>query len=201
MGRTALTGPDNPNWRGGRVVDPRGYVLIRVGKDHPLADVRGYAYEHRLVAQASADHPLTTGEQVHHRDEVKSHNEPANLELMPSVRHHRLLHRSPRNRDRLRMPGEPNPRVACACGCGAELERFDASGRPRAFLPGHNAHPSPCLDAVLAALRAGPRTRAEIIRATGRTKQAVACALTKLRGAGRVTPRARGVWALEDGNG
>jgi hypothetical protein len=38
------------NWKGGKTVTSRGYVLVWVGKDHPLADVRGYAYEHRLVA-------------------------------------------------------------------------------------------------------------------------------------------------------
>jgi hypothetical protein len=74
-------GPANPNWRGGRVTEPRGYVLIRVGTDHPLADVRGYAYEHRLVAQESAGRPLAPGEEVHHVDEIEGHNDPGNLEI------------------------------------------------------------------------------------------------------------------------
>ena len=39
----------NPNWRGGKVKTQHGYILIRVGVGHPLADCRGYAYEHRVV--------------------------------------------------------------------------------------------------------------------------------------------------------
>lgn len=30
------------------MVEPRGYVLVFVGKNHHLADCRGYAYEHRI---------------------------------------------------------------------------------------------------------------------------------------------------------
>lgn len=135
---SARSGPKNSNWRGGRVVDPRGYVLVRVGRRHPLADVRGYAYEHRLVAQQHTDRPLTTADQVHHRDESKGNNAPTNLDVKSSLAEHRLEHRSAKNRDRLRKPGEPNPRVACACGCGAEFDRFDYQGRPRRFVSGHN---------------------------------------------------------------
>jgi hypothetical protein len=139
MGATRnQSGAKNSNWRGGRVVDPRGYVLVRVGKEHPLADVRGYAYEHRLVAQNDIDRPLTSRDQVHHRDEVKSNNEPTNLKVEPSMAHHRAEHRSARNRDRLRLPGQPNERVSCACGCGTEFDKFDRSGRPRKFVSGHN---------------------------------------------------------------
>src|SRR4051812_41815968 len=42
---------DNPNWRGGRSIASNGYIIVRVGVGHHLADVRGYAYEHRLVAE------------------------------------------------------------------------------------------------------------------------------------------------------
>lgn len=45
------SGTDNPMWKGGRSVASNGYVLIRVGVEHHLADVRGYAYEHRVVAE------------------------------------------------------------------------------------------------------------------------------------------------------
>ena len=33
----------NSNWRGGRSLASNGYILLRVGIKHPLADVRGYA--------------------------------------------------------------------------------------------------------------------------------------------------------------
>ena len=44
-------GEVNGQWKGGRTVASNGYILIRVGKEHHLADVRGYAYEHRLIAE------------------------------------------------------------------------------------------------------------------------------------------------------
>jgi hypothetical protein len=124
------------NWKGGRVVDPRGYVLIHVGKDHPLADVRGYAYEHRLIAEKKIGRRLTRGEEVHHDDEAKGNNDPGNLIVaanrLDHAKHHRFWGRV------LRNPGEPNTEVACACGCGGTFKKFDYQGRLRRFLPSHN---------------------------------------------------------------
>jgi hypothetical protein len=37
-----------------------------------------------------------------------------------------------------RKPGEGNPPVACACGCGERLPKYDAEGRPRKYVHGHN---------------------------------------------------------------
>lgn len=127
----------NPNWKGGRVVDPRGYVLIRVGVGHHLADVRGYAYEHRLVAEEKLGRRLMHGEIAHHDDEHKSNNTPNNIEPLTRAEH-RKKHRKHQDRG-LRDPGEPNQTVACECGCGAEFLRFDGSGRPRRFVSGHNS--------------------------------------------------------------
>lgn len=137
MGNKDQSREKNPNWRGGRVVDPRGYVLIRVGKEHPLADVRGYAYEHRLNAEKAMDRPLGSGEDVHHRDEVKSNNDPENLKVC-TIQEHHVEHRRVVREHPLRMPGEENPQIACACGCEGMLLKFDKSGRPRRFLPAHN---------------------------------------------------------------
>ena len=61
-------GDKNGMWRGGRTVASNGYVLVRVGIGHHLADVRGYAYEHRLVAEAKFGRRLLRGEVVHHAD-------------------------------------------------------------------------------------------------------------------------------------
>lgn len=69
------------NWKGGRVVEPRGYVLVYVGKDHPLADVRGYAYEHRLIGQQKAGRPLTSKDMIIHDNRHKADNAPGNLTL------------------------------------------------------------------------------------------------------------------------
>lgn len=132
------TGPNNPNWKGGRVVDPRGYVLIRVGVGHPLADVRGYAYEHRLVAQAALGRDLRPGEEVHHETEIKDQNSPDKLKVARSRAEHRKWHRK---HDRgLRDPGEPNPLIECGCGCGTVFDKYDRQGRPRTYVSGHNSH-------------------------------------------------------------
>lgn len=131
-------GPSNPNWKGGRVTDPRGYVLIRVGVGHPLADVRGYAYEHRLKAEEKMGRQLQPGEEVHHADDQPGNNDPANLDPKANRAEHSFEHRSERNKYRLRLPGAPNPTIECACGCGGTLLQFDATNRPRRYLPSHN---------------------------------------------------------------
>ena len=127
----------NNNWRGGKTVASHGYVLVRVGVGHHLADVRGYAYEHRIVAERIIGRRLRRGEVVHHRNGVKSDNRPANLEVFASSAHHKVEHRTV-GLDR-RRPGEPNPRTSCACGCGERFSKFDAWGRPRRYVSGHNA--------------------------------------------------------------
>lgn len=127
-------GERNPNWRGGRSVASNGYVIVRVGVGHRLADVRGYAYEHRVVAEQKIGRPLVKGEHVHHVDGNKQNNAPENLEVLTHAEH-AVEHRS---RPDLQAPGEPNTLVSCACGCGGTFERYDASRRPRRYLPNHN---------------------------------------------------------------
>lgn len=135
-----LEGSKNSNWRGGRVVAPNGYVLVRVGVDHHLADVRGYAYEHRLVAEQKLGRRLLPGEEVHHANNIRSDNDPANLEVKANRLEH-AQHR--RKRADLQKPTEPNVQVSCACGCGGTFLRYDATRRPRRFLPSHNVKGRP----------------------------------------------------------
>lgn len=126
---------DNPNWKGGRSIASNGYVLVKaIG--HPGADVRGYIYEHRLVAEQMLGRPLRRGEQVHHRNHVKSDNRPENLLVEASRHAHAVHHRH--GQKRLRNPGEDNPTVECACGCGSTFRLFDGSGRARSIVSGHN---------------------------------------------------------------
>ena len=132
--RGAQTRERNPMWRGGRSVASNGYVLIRVGVDHHLADVRGYAYEHRLVAEKKIDRRLRRGEIAHHRDGNKLNNTPGNIEVLTHKRHHEE-HRTRRD---LRPVGAHNRIVRCACGCGGRFRRYDAMNRPRRYLPSHN---------------------------------------------------------------
>jgi hypothetical protein len=127
-------GSRNPFWKGGRTVASNGYVLLRM-PGHPLADVRGYVYEHRLVGERVIGRPLREGEIVHHINGDKRDNRPENLEVKASIAEHLVEHRK---RADLRPAGGPNPTIACACGCGATIQRFDASNRPRRFVTGHN---------------------------------------------------------------
>src|SRR3989304_730978 len=90
---TTYKGERNPFWKGGRSVASNGYVLIRVGVDHHLADCRGYAYEHRLVAEAKLNRRLVPKEAVHHINGIKDDNRPENIEVLPTRAHHMVLHR------------------------------------------------------------------------------------------------------------
>jgi hypothetical protein len=135
-----LTNSSNPNWRGGRSIASNGYVLIRM-PNHPLADTRGYVYEHRLVAEQMIGRPLLAHEQIHHKDGNKQNNHPDNLQIMPSPFHHRAMHRT--TGFMRRNPGEDNPLMTCACGCGTQFSMYDEGGRPRMYVPGHNMQRNP----------------------------------------------------------
>lgn len=126
----------NPFWKGGRVIASNGYVLIRVGTEHHLADVRGYAYEHRLVAEQKIGRRLLPGEIVHHIDGNKQNNGPENLEVCLDIAHHKARER--RVGLNRRLPGEENLTIVCACGCERVLLKFDNTGRPRTYITGHN---------------------------------------------------------------
>jgi hypothetical protein len=127
-------GAKNSQWKGGRVIASNGYVLLRM-PGHHLADVRGYVYEHRLVAEQKLGRRLLTGERPHHLNHDKTDNRAENLQICGTEAEHHALHR---RLDRgLRLPGTPNPAVLCECGCGSAMSRYDAKGRPRRFLLGH----------------------------------------------------------------
>jgi hypothetical protein len=82
-----IKGPAHPRWSEEKMIADNGYVKIRVGKTHPLADPHGYAYEHEVV-WASAGLPMPgPGELIHHGNEVKTDNRIENLEIKPRVAH------------------------------------------------------------------------------------------------------------------
>ena len=94
-------------------------------------------------AQAGAKNPFWKGGRViasngyvllkmpgHHLADVRGY-------VVASIAHHRVHHRRPGGKA-LRLPDEPNPEIACACGCGTTFPRYDATGRPRRFVTGHN---------------------------------------------------------------
>lgn len=189
------TGPNNPNWRGGRLIASNGYVLIRVGVEHPDADIRGYAYEHKLVAQKKIGRKLRDGEQVHHKDHNKENNDPENLIVMANNAEHQVHHR--KKGFNLRLPGEDNPIIHCACGCGVTFNKFDDVGRPRIFISGHNGHEeSPTQDEITAFILSGVCTRKEMLIASSRSKQALAVALSRMKREGKIVSIGRGSYRL-----
>lgn len=127
-------GKRNPNWKGGRTIASNGYVLVKCA-GHPLADVRGYVYEHRLVACLIVGRILDRSTHVHHINHDTTDNRPENLEVVTHAEHG-VRHRRPGSNKRL--PNEPIPTIACECGCGTEFPRYDRWKRPRRFVSGHN---------------------------------------------------------------
>ena len=71
---------NHPNWKGGRYIDTRGYVQVRIGSNK-------YVREHRLVMERHLGRPLAKGECVHHKNGDKTDNRIENLELTTTSRH------------------------------------------------------------------------------------------------------------------
>ena len=186
----------NPNWRGGNSLTSHGYRLIRVGRDHHLADVRGYAYEHRIIAESKIGRKLEKGEQVHHIDGNKLNNCPSNLEVC-TTQEHRAKHRT-RDLGR-RLPGQKNPLVSCACGCGNVFEKFDPGGRPRLYISGHNPQASEAQDEILNLLKQGDLSRKILAEKAGKTPHEISLTLTRLKRKGVVSQVKHGVWGIKDG--
>lgn len=186
------TGANNPNWHGGRVLASNGYVLIRVGTAHHLADVRGYAYEHRLIAEEKIGRRLEPGELVHHKDENKQNNSPDNLEVVLGNTEHLAHHRGcDSNRQ---LPDESNELVECACGCGEQFLKYDEDKRPRRFITGHNTtrHREA---AVLEVMQIGVAERlSEIARRIDKPKNAAFSALSSLIRRGNVVKVGTGLY-------
>lgn len=74
----------------GQMVASTGYVKIRVGRAHPLADPNGYAYEH-LVVWCSAGNPRpAAGYELRHLNGDKLDSRIENLRLVSRAERNRL---------------------------------------------------------------------------------------------------------------
>lgn len=73
-------GARNGRWKGGRIVDEDGYILIK-SHGHPHADRHNYVREHRLVVEEKLGRYLDPREVVHHIDGNRQNNYPDNLEV------------------------------------------------------------------------------------------------------------------------
>lgn len=80
------------------MISEHGYVKVRVGRVHPLADPNGYAYEHLIVWAAAGRALPGPDELIHHIDEDKTNNRIDNLELKTRSEH-AIHHNADRVRD------------------------------------------------------------------------------------------------------
>lgn len=92
------SGASHYRWNDGRMLSSQGYVKVRVGRGHPLADANGYAYEHLLVWVAAGNPKPPSGWLLHHENENKADNRLTNLALITKAEHNRL-HMAERQRD------------------------------------------------------------------------------------------------------
>lgn len=79
------SGEFSGNYAGGKYIDDKGYVRV-LRPDHPR-NIRGYAYEHRLVMEEYLGRFLNYWETVHHINEIKVDNRLDNLFLCTHSEH------------------------------------------------------------------------------------------------------------------
>ncbi len=85
-------------WNNQRVLSTDGYIKVRVGRQHPLSDGNGYAYEH-LVVWCAAGYPRPEeGCLLHHENGDRTDNRLENLSVMDRGEHN-ALHNVRKQRD------------------------------------------------------------------------------------------------------
>ena len=74
------------NWKGGRWVDPKGYVYIYKPNYHRTSRKK-YIQEHILIWEQVHNRELPKGWLIHHLNGIKGDNRPENLLAMKSGQH------------------------------------------------------------------------------------------------------------------
>ena len=79
------SGPNHHNWKGGRILDEKGYMNIRM-TEHPNAQ-NGYVLEHRLIMEKKIGRILESHEIIHHKNGRRDDNRIENLVLLDKASH------------------------------------------------------------------------------------------------------------------
>ena len=87
----APKGDAHHNWKGGRTT-ANGYVMI-LRRGHPRATVRGYVYEHVLVAEQALGKQLPGGAVIHHVNGDPTDNRSENLVICQGQGYHMGIHK------------------------------------------------------------------------------------------------------------
>jgi len=95
-----LTGEHARNWKGGRVIDPRGYIKV-YNPDSPLSHKDGYVYEHREIANKRYPFNILSNFPVHHLNGDRSDNHPDNLKVLGGQDRHIRQYHSGRKHDNI----------------------------------------------------------------------------------------------------
>ena len=85
-----VSSSDHYRWNKKKIESQHGYIKIRVGVEHPLADPNGYVYEHLIVWCSMGNKPPSKNEILHHRNGHKNDNRIDNLQLLSRAEHNRL---------------------------------------------------------------------------------------------------------------
>lgn len=101
-------GAEHHRWNSSRILSDDGYVKVRVGLNHPLADPNGYAYEHLVIWCAAGRPRPGPGETLHHESEDKTDNRLGNLKLLTRGEHnaHHIAERGRRENGQFAANGE-----------------------------------------------------------------------------------------------
>lgn len=101
MARGDISGPNNPNWKGGEHKRKDGYHLVRDGFKPSSARGARYKLLHRIVMEKHLGRSLRRDEVVHHKNGNKGDNRTENLEIITQAEHALLHIRSDRKRNNL----------------------------------------------------------------------------------------------------